>query len=94
MVNKILRFGAVSFFKAVIIDFTGVMNPFEDVMKNEEDAFFSEKQACVSPHGARFCQGFRRFTDVPGRLSVDAGLDVSDSQRTHRSVHSSHTHSH
>lgn len=51
MVNKTLRFRAVLFFKAVIIAFIGVVSPSEDVIKNEEDAFFFKKRACVSLHG-------------------------------------------
>lgn len=92
MVNKTLRFRAVLFFKAVIIAFIGVMKPSEDVIKNEEDAFFFEKHACESLHGHASAQGFRRLTDVPERLSADTGLDTSESQRTHCSFHSSHTH--
>lgn len=67
MVNKILRFRAVSFLKAVIIGFIGVMNPSEDVMKNEEDAFFSEKHGCVSLHGACFCPRFSETHRYPGK---------------------------
>lgn len=65
----------------MIINLIGVMNPTEELMKTEVDAFFPEKDTHVSLHMACFAQGFKGFTDVLERLSLETGLDMFDSRR-------------
>lgn len=59
----------------MIINLIGVTNPTEELMKTEVDAFLPGKHTHVSLHMACFAQGFKGFTDVLERLSLDTGLD-------------------
>lgn len=68
------------------------MNPSEDVMKNEEDAFFSKKHACVSLHGARFCPRFSETHRYPGKAVCGHWLRHLWFTEDTRSFHSSHAH--